>query len=474
MTEQSLADGDREDGDGEGDAPPAYRVSHLMDDLADVFSDRLELVAPMKRGGVKPRVNNRATFTLTGATDSERREVEDTLDRHGFQWTTGEPGEYIVLGRAITDLRELREGDRIYLNARGGPFRVFSVLKQPAGPEVLQRSDPSVTVEVTNADTGTDWMVVQWDGEPEPWAYVRTKDQHASGGYRYRKVEPVERSGRIGPRRLFALAPQVADTVEGEVPDLLDALTDAAGSGVFATDAYRVQSLFSRPIPDLFTAADAATVREVLLDLSEWFNREANALEVETDSDKERVARQQDAADLCEDLASAFGLQNMDAVDVSEDADDLYVHDACGQAFTDRFAYSKHCGLCDEGDDNEDADPATDGGPGETEFTVRLRASENITVSAPDEDAARTAVATAVADMDTGEFLSPAVDYVEPEGDAWSAGVSVYRTVTVTAPDTDAAADAAKADAPPGDFHSVEVSAVEQYDKQTDSSDERT
>jgi hypothetical protein len=364
MSEQQMADGADE---GEDD-PPAYRVSHLMDDLADAFADRIQLVAPLGKGGVKPRVHNRVTFTVSGERD-DREYVEDTLDRNGFAWTLGETTEdgteYVVLGRAIRDLRELRKGDRIHLNGRGGPFKVYRVLEQETGPEVLQKSSPSVTVEVTNVDTGTDWMVVQWDGEPHPWAYVYTEDKHASGGFRYRKVEQVERDGRVGPRRLFAPPADDTGEVERAIPDQLET---ARGHGltesgvIHATDMNRVETLFSKPIPDLYSPEDAALIREFLQDMGEWWEREANALEVETDEDKERAAEHQEAATRCSILADAFSLLEMDAVDVTEDAD-VYEHEPCGRVFTDRFKYSKHCGLCDAGSD----EPGEDGEDGADE-----------------------------------------------------------------------------------------------------------
>lgn len=347
----------------DGEEPPAmYRVSHLMDDLADAFQDRIQLVAPLNRGGVKPRVDNRVTFSVNSG-EGANSEVEGRLDTHGFAWTTGEPGEYVVLGRVITDLRELREDDRVHLNGRGGPFKVYRVMEQDTGPEVLQKSDPSVTVEVTNADTGTDWMVVQWDGEDEPWAYVRTKDKHASGGYRYRKVERVERSGRVGPRRLFAPPADARDEVERGVPDQLETvrergLTDAAV--IHPTDMDRLDTLFRKPRPDVFTPEDATLIREFLTDMSEWWNASANALEIESDEDKDRVADHQESAARCSDLADAFALLDMDAVDVTEDAD-VYIHEPCGNAYTDRFKYSKHCGLCEAGDGDEDGEDAGSG-----------------------------------------------------------------------------------------------------------------
>lgn len=344
------------DDDG-GDEVPEYRISHLQDELADTFSERgeVELIAPFRRGGLKTRVQNRATFTLS---DMDRAGwTEQVLDTDGFAWTVGEPGKYIVLGRAIRDPRELRSGDRIHVNKRGGPFTVYRVLEQENGPEALQRSDSSVTVELANEDTGTDWMMVNWNNDSDPWFYVRTKDTNAKGGFRYRKVERVERSGRIGAHRLFAPPADMTEDVESGIPEILETAKDASGTGVHPSDLSRVDALFTKPIPDVFTPEDADTIREFLTDMGEWYEREANALEVETEQDKQRAAHHQDAAEQCQSLANAFNLLRMDAVDDTEDAD-LYYHAACGQGYTDRFKYSKHCGLCDadEQSDNNSED----------------------------------------------------------------------------------------------------------------------
>lgn len=353
MTEQMAETAPEEAGAG-GDDVPEYRISHLQDDLADTFSERdaVGLIAPFRKGGVKPRVHNRVTFTLS---DPDRREwTERVLDLDGYAWTVGdESGKYVVLGRAIRDVGELRDGDRIHLNKRGGPFKVFRVLEQESGPEVLQKCEPSVTVELTNVDTGTDWMVVHWDGEPEPWAYVRTKDQNAKGGFRYRKVERVEWWGRIGPARLFAPPVDMTEGVETRLPEVVAAAAEATGTGIHPSDLKRVETLTQKPIPDLFTPEDADRIRTFLMDMSEWYEREANALEVETQNDKNRAAVNQNAAKQCRELAGAFTLTDMDAVD-DADGSGFYHHAACGVGFTDRFKYSKHCGLCEA--DEPDAD----------------------------------------------------------------------------------------------------------------------
>lgn len=328
------------------DDVPEYRISHLMEDIADAFSERDAVgdIAPFRKGGLKPRVQNRVTFSLS---DMDRaRWTEQVLETEGYAWTTDEPGKYVTLGRAIEDPRELRKGDRIHLNKRGGPFRVYRVMEQENGPEVLQKSAPSVTVELANEDTGTDWMMVLWDGDSEPWSYVKTKDKNAKGGFRYRKVERVERLGRIGPLRLFAPPADMTEDVEQRVPEILETAKDASGTGIHPSDLSRVDALFSKPIPDAFEPEDAATIREFLTDMSEWFEREANALELETEQDKERAAKHQDAAEQCRTLANGFDLLQMDAVEESEGTD-LYHHAVCGTAYTDRFKYSKHCGLCD-------------------------------------------------------------------------------------------------------------------------------
>lgn len=360
--------GDPPDGEDDGEDVPEYRVSHLMDELADAFTDRIQLVAPMEKGGLKPRVNNRVTFTVTNTkSDHRNREyVEDTLDSAGFAWTHAPVDEkgtpYIVLGRTVTDLRELRAGDRIHLNKRGGPFRAYRVLEQPSGPEVLQRSEESVTVEVTNADTGTDWMVVQWAGKQDPWAYVRTKDKDASGGFRWRKVEDVERMARVGPRRLFAPPPDLKEDVERHVPEQVEWARDnhlGENRVIHPMDLDRVERLFTKPVADLYTAEDADVVREFLREMSEWHERQAGGLTMETDEDKAHAADRQESARLCERLSDAFNLLEMDVVALDGEAD-VYEHGPCGVAYTDRFKYSKHCGLCEADSDDEQADERED------------------------------------------------------------------------------------------------------------------
>lgn len=364
MSEQVRAE---QDG---ADDTPAYRVSHLQDDLADVFAERdaVQEIAPLHKGGVKPRVHNRVTFTVS---DMDRaRWVEQVLDDEGFAWTTGnETGEYVVLGRAIRDLRELRKGDRIHLNKRGGPFEVYRVMEQETGPEVLQRSAPSVTVELSNADTETDWMVVRWKNDSEPWAYCRTKDKHASRGFRYRKVESVERSGRIGPFRLFAPS---HDHISEGYHDTIQKRVEFAKNNGWLGDAHpsdvgRVLNLMTKPAAELFSPEDADTVREVLNITADAYERQGNAMAMEAGADedpeemKALAADNQDWGNTLRSYAKAFNLIHMDAVDDSEETD-VYHHIPCGKAFTDRFKYSKHCGLCDadNGEESEQAESEGD------------------------------------------------------------------------------------------------------------------
>lgn len=357
MIEQMSAGEGPEDGD-----PDGYRTSHLMDDLADAFGDHIGTVAPFGRGGLKPRVTNRVTFHVTSSEGAgiHPEFVNDRLDSDGWAWTTGEPGEYVILGRAIRDLRELRDGDRIHINKRGGPFVVYRVMEQPTGPEVLQRGDQSITVELANADTDTDWMVVQWDGDPDPWAYVRTKDKRASGGFRHRKVERVERAGRIGPARLFAPPADMTEDVERYVPREVERARDhylGENRTIHPMDLDRVDRLFQKPVPDVFSPEDANLIREFLLEMTDWHERQAGGLELETDEDKALAADRQASARLCKRLADAFQLLKMDAVDATEDTD-LWVCEDCGQAFLNKFKYPTHrrdCGV-ESTDGGEQAD----------------------------------------------------------------------------------------------------------------------
>lgn len=336
---------------GEDDGTPEYRLSHLQEDIAEPFSERdaIELVAPLNSGGVGSRVNNRAVFTVF---DSERtRWVEQVLDYEGFAWTvTGEPGQYAVLGRVIRDARELRPGDRIHLNKRGGPFKVYRVLEQENGPEVLQKSAPAITVELSNVDTGTDWMMVHWKDSGGTWAYVRTKDKRASGGFRYRKVERVERGGRIGPFRMFAPSGErVSEGFQDEIQDRVQSAQDNGWLDTHPTDVDRVLELMSRPACDVFTPEDASTIKSVVMDAAEAFKRQGNAMAMEAGDDEEMKALAADnqmwGRDL-KSLAKAFNLADMDAVDDTEDTP-LYVHKACGAGFVNRHKYPTHCRECD-------------------------------------------------------------------------------------------------------------------------------
>lgn len=359
MGEQMSADGSPEDED-----PPAYRLSHLMDELADAFSERgmVQVVAPFGKGGVAPRVTNRVQFQVGDSNDGEERrqwvqDTEDVLDSEGYAWTTAGSRTYVVLGRSIRDLRELRKDDRIHVNKRRGPFKVYRVMEQPSGPEVLQRSDSSITAEVVNVDTGTDGMVVQWSGDDHPWAYVRTKDSSAKGGFRYRKVEPVEWMGRMGPERWFAPSVDAKEDVERDIPAYLETVRDhalAESRAVHPLDADRVEHLFQKPVADVFTTEDAGRVRAMFQDLSEWYERRAGGLEIETDEDRERARENQSHAERCTELADAFNVLHMDAVDDVE-----HICPDCGKAYLNRFKYPTHRRECDAA---EQADEQTDGG----------------------------------------------------------------------------------------------------------------
>lgn len=352
-----------------GDEPPAYRVSHLMDDLADAFSERgmVQTVAPFTQGGLKPRVKNRVAFTLADTEREQVRDVETVLETDGYAWTTGEPREYLVLGRRVADLRELRKGDRIHLNKRRGPFVVYRVMDH--APEVLQRSDPAITVELANADTDTDWMVVHWQNESSPIAYCRTKDKHAKGGFRYRKVEPVDRLGRVGPRRMYAPRSDAADSEDdsegedGDLPSaLLSVLDDADASGalgeVHPTDLARVRALFAKPAADVFSPEDANTVHAVLDAAADGFERDADALTIETDADRDHAADQQARAARARTLADAFGLIHMDALAHRDDRK-LFACPDCGMAFANRYKFPTHRRMCDAGAD-ENSEGASD------------------------------------------------------------------------------------------------------------------
>lgn len=355
--------------DSDGEDIPEYRLEHLQDDIAGVFSDRgmVQAIAPLGKGGVSPRVSNRVTFSVSPSM-TEPREVERILDSERFAWTHGTTTEggvqFVVLGRAIASLRELRADDRIHVNKRGGPFKVYRVLEQPGGPEVLQRSDASVTAEVVNLGTGTDWMVVQWAGDDRPVAYVKTKDTNSgvTGDFRYKKVEDVERMGRVGPTRLFAPPVDATEDVDREVPELVAAAGDASGLEVHPSDLSRLETLFARPVPDVFTPADADVTRRFLTAMGEWYEREADALHVETEQDKQRAADQQDRARVCSRLTNAFNLLQMDAVDVTEDTD-LWRCADCGQAFTNKHKFPTHRRDCPaKGDGEEQADDHAESG----------------------------------------------------------------------------------------------------------------
>lgn len=355
MSEQMAAEQDGGDDAARDEEVPEFRMSHLMDELADAYSERemVQKVAPFERGGIKPRVQNRVTFTSANASSEDREDVETVLDARGFAWTLGsttEDGtEYVVLGREIRDPRELRKGDRIHLNKRGGPFKVYRVMEQPSGPEVLQRSDPSVTVELTNTDTDTDWMVVHWKNDSEPWAYVRTKDKNAKGGFRYRKVESVERAGRIGPLRMFA--PSHDHISEGYQDTLHERVKFADDNGwlgdAHPSDVARVLDLMAKPAAEVFSPEDADTVREVMNTTADAYERQGNAMAMEAPEDddpeemKALAADNQDWGQSLKSYAEAFNLANMDTVEDTGDTD-LWVCEDCGQAFLNKYKYPTH------------------------------------------------------------------------------------------------------------------------------------
>lgn len=355
MSDQKMAPGDRAD-HATPDDPPTYRVSHMMDELADAFADRdmVQMVAPFSRGGIKPRVKNRVTFRASdGLTDGREntRITEDVLESDGWSWTTGDIREYVVLGRVIHDIRELRKDDRVHINSRRGPFQVYRVMEH--APEVLQRSDPAITVELRNLDTDTDWMMVHWSNEPDPWTYVRTRDERAKGGFRYKKVEQVERMGRIGPYRLYAPDhDHVSEGYQDDVADMIRDADDAGGLGdLHPSDVERALNLVGdRPAAEVYTPTDADTLRGVLEAVSEYHEREADALAIESDDDRDHAARHQELARDAERYASAWNLTTMDAVERTEDTD-IWECEDCGKAFLDKFKYPTHRRECPEKSD---------------------------------------------------------------------------------------------------------------------------
>lgn len=339
MSEPTHAEPDGEP-DG-GEESPDYRVSHLMDDIADAYSERgmVQDVAPLQRGGINPRVDNRVSFRYGEGPDVRERS-EGVLDTEQFAWTTGDTREIIVLGRAIRDVRELRKGDRIHLNKRRGPFRVYRVSER--APEVLQRSDPAVTVELSNEDTDTDWLMVHWKGERVPMSYCRTKDKHAKGGFRYRKVEDVERMGRVGPLRMYRPANAGIREEMDRVLEMVRDARDADGLGdVHPSDVDRVVNLMTKPASEVFDPADANTVREVMTAVSEFHEREADALTIASEDDREHARRHQSLSGEASEFADAFSLIQMDAVEDTEDTR-LYRCEDCGSGFTNKFKFPTH------------------------------------------------------------------------------------------------------------------------------------
>lgn len=338
----------------DGDGSPDYRVSHLTEDVADAFSDAgiIQLVAPFSRGGVNARVNNRVRFQISDSVDAEqKRFAESVLDDAAFSWTTGEPGEYYVLGREITDLRELRKGDRIHINRRRGPFEVYRVMERP--PEILQRSDPAVTVELSNVDTDTDWMLIHWKNESQPVAYCRTKDSRAKRGYRYKNTETAEQLGRIGPLRRYSPSyDHVSEDYHGSLSELTQYLT-ADEADVHPSDLERIAHLLDKPAADAYSPEDANLIQKVMNAAAEGFERDADALNITSDTDREHAAENQALADDARGFATAFTLTNMDAVS-ERDESGLWVCEDCGKAFTNRFKFPTHRRDCPAREDGGD------------------------------------------------------------------------------------------------------------------------
>lgn len=349
MTEQLPAS-------SEGDTPDTreYRVSHLMDDLADTFSERgmVQDVAPLDRGGIKPRVENRAKFAVRSVEGAgeHRPEVDRVLETDGYTYTVGsDPGEYIVLGRAIADLRELRKGDFIHVNKRRGPFKVYRVMDH--APEVVQRSDPAVTVELSNVDTDTDWLLVHWNGDAFPWAYCKTKDQHAKGGYRHRKVEQAHRLGRLGPFRLYAPSHDlISEGYQADLHERLRFVDDHMWrlESAHPSDMTRAMDLLAKPPADAFSPEDADTIRKVCQASADAHERQADAVHIEDNADRADAQENQQAAGKLENYAKAFNLANMDAIADTEDAR-IHICEDCGTAYTNRFKYPTHRRECDAG-----------------------------------------------------------------------------------------------------------------------------
>ncbi|MHC3439521.1 hypothetical protein ACYJ1Y_15875 [Natrialbaceae archaeon A-gly3] len=92
---------------------------------------------------------------------------------------------YVRSGCLVT----LEDETHARVNGRG-PFTVTEVGMDP--PESIQRSEQAVTARLSHIDTETEWVVIHWTGDPDPWLYVRTDDARAKRGYRYRKVEVVD------------------------------------------------------------------------------------------------------------------------------------------------------------------------------------------------------------------------------------------------------------------------------------------
>lgn len=331
---------------------PTYRVSHLTDDVVAAFAAALgdsgvQDLAPFDRGGLKPRVNNRVQFTASTGGDTDAAAIQRVLDTAGFEWTTGEPGEYVILGRRVNAVSELRKGDRLHINKRRGPYRVYRVYDH--APETIQKSSPAITAELTNEDTDTDWLLVHWKQSSNTWAYVKTTDASVKAGYRFRKVKQAEWLGRIGPAR--ALAPVFPDGVSpgknwGELTEfvsenLKDTELNYREVDIKPTDTTRVSRwIGERPPAEVFSADRATLIREVLTALGESLEANAGGLEIESEQDKSRVARYQALAARAHDYADGFELARMDVV-TTEDTT-IHTCEDCGQQFTDKYKYPTH------------------------------------------------------------------------------------------------------------------------------------
>jgi hypothetical protein len=173
-------------------------------------------------------------------------------------------------------------------------------------------------------------------------------------------VEIVERAGRIGPRRMYAPSyDHVSEGYQDRIRERVEDAHDREWLDAHPADVRRVLELMDRPTADAFSVRDANIIQTVVSDAADAYEREGNAMAMQAGEDEELkalAADNQDWASRLRSLAAAFDLLRMDTVEDTEDAN-LYIHDACGAWFTDRFKYSKHCGMCDaEESGNKDND----------------------------------------------------------------------------------------------------------------------